>query len=296
MFSLDLTQLDCFSDVVELGSFTAAAKRRGITQPAVSMQVHGLERRLGVRLVERVGWSVAPTRAGVELLHHARSVRAEVELAIAAVAPHKAHEVGRVRLGTGATVCIHLLPPLLYRLRKCHPGIEITVQTGNSGDIVQRVEEGALDAGLVTLPIRSRSLDVTEVYADELVAVFPPGARVPDEPIPAAALTAWPLVLYEPGGNTRSLIDQWLKAADVLVQPTMELGSIEAIKEMVGAGLGASVLPLLAVQRADQPARLIIRSFANPLTRTLGVVVRRDRVLDWALREFLKSTRQLPER
>jgi len=296
MFPLDLTHLDCFADVVELGSFTAAAKRRGITQPAVSMQVHGLESRLGVRLVERVGRSVAPTRAGAELLHHAHCIRAEVELAIAAVAPHKAHEVGRIRLGTGATACIHLLPPLLRNLRKRHPGIEITVQTGNSGDIVQRVEEGTLDVGLVTLPIRSRSLDVTEVYTDELVAVFPAGADVPDEPIAAAALAAWPLVLYEPGGNTRSLMDRWLKGAGVVVRPTMELGSIEAIKEMVSAGLGASILPSLAVQRVNQSLRLIVRSFRDPLTRTLGVAMRRDRVLDWALREFLKSTRHLTDK
>ena len=296
MFQLDLTQLDCFADVVELGSFTAAAKRRGITQPAVSMQVRGLERCLSVRLVERVGRSVAPTSAGVELLHHARSIRAEVERAVAAIAPHRAHEVGRVRLGTGATACIHLLPPLLRRLRRRHPGIEITVQTGNSDDIVQRVEESALDVGLVTLPIRSRSLDVTEVYADELVAVFPAGAHVPDGPITPTVLTAWPLVLYEPGGNTRRLIDQWLNTSNVLVRPTMELGSIEAIKEMVSAGLGASILPSLAVQRVDQSAPLIVRSFKDPLARTLGVAVRRDRVLDWALREFLKSTRQLPER
>jgi len=76
----------------------------------------------------------------------------------------------------------------------------------------------------------------------------------------------------------------------------MELGSIEAIKEMVSAGLRASILPSLAVQRVNQSGPLIVRSFAEPLTRTLGVAVRRDRVLDWALREFLKSTRQLPER
>ena len=76
----------------------------------------------------------------------------------------------------------------------------------------------------------------------------------------------------------------------------MELGSIEAIKEMVSAGLGASILPSLAVQRVDQSAPLIVRSFRDPLARTLGVAVRRDRVLDWALREFLKTTRQLAEK
>lgn len=295
MSQLDLAQLDCFADVVELGGFTAAAQRRGVTQPAVSMQVRALERTLGVRLVERAGRSVAPTRAGLELLHHVRCIRAEVERAVVAIAPHRANEIGRVRLGTGATACIHLLPPLLRRLRERHPGIEITVQTGNTEDIVHRVEDGSLDVGLVTIPVRSRSLDVREVYTDDLVAVLPAGARSLDGPLTPAVLSSWPLVLYEPGGSTRRLIDQWFMSSAVPVRPTMELGSVEAIKKMVGAELGASILPALAVRGRGEQADLAVRPLEPPLARTLGIAVRRDRVLDWALRVFLQSVHQLSE-
>ncbi|MBV9521711.1 MAG: LysR family transcriptional regulator, partial [Alphaproteobacteria bacterium] len=116
MRDLNLRHLQAFTDVVELGSFSAAAERLNLTQPAVSLQLRQLESRLGVRLIERIGPRATPTVAGSALLDHVHRIEAAVADALDAMAHHRAETIGRVRLGTGATACIYLLPPLLRRL------------------------------------------------------------------------------------------------------------------------------------------------------------------------------------
>src|SRR3954469_3039547 len=140
MRGLNLDYLRAFVDVIERGSFSAAARRLDLTQPAVSLQVRQLESRLGVRLVERVGRTARPTAAGAELLEHARRIEAVVATALDRMATHATGALGRVRLGTGASACAFLLPPILRDLRRRFPTLEITVATGNSPDIVKAVD------------------------------------------------------------------------------------------------------------------------------------------------------------
>ena len=113
MRRLSLDHLQTFADVVELGSFSAAAERLNLSQPAVSQQIRELERRLGAVLIERVGRKARPSVAGEELLTHAARIDAAVHAAVEAVTRHGEAALGRVRIGTGATACIFLLPPAL---------------------------------------------------------------------------------------------------------------------------------------------------------------------------------------
>ncbi|UFN49983.1 LysR family transcriptional regulator [Roseomonas sp. OT10] len=277
--------------MVERGSFTAAAVRRGVTQPAVSLLIRQLERQLGLRLLERVGRRVRPTPAGQDLLPHALRVREAMEAAVATVAPHRAGQVGRVRLGTGGTACIHWLPPILRGLRERLPGLEIAVRTGNTPDMLRLLEENALDLALVTLPAPGRAFAVTPLCDDPLLAAFPPGEAPPPGGIDAAALGALPLVLYETGGQTRRLIDDWFLRSGIATRPVMALGSVEAIKELVGAGLGCAVLPGMALRTGTQAGGppLATRPLAPPLHRSLGLVMRRDKRLDRGLREVVAA-------
>ncbi|NVO13579.1 MAG: LysR family transcriptional regulator [Rhodoplanes sp.] len=294
MKGLSLDQLRTFCDVAALGSFSAAAERAGLTQPAVSLQIRSLERRLGVRLIERVGRHAQPTPAGRDLLVHANRIGEEMASALAAVAPHRAGTVGRVRIGTGATACIYLLPPVLRALRRRMPGLEIIVQTGNTTDILDRLEANVLDVALATLPVAGRSVQVTPVYEDELVAVFPAAEAAPARLTPAV-LAERPLLLYEAGGNTRRVIDRWFARAGRTPKPVMELGSVEAIKELIGAGLGWAVLPRLAVDNAEARRRIAIRPLAPRLVRSLAVVLRRDKRLERGLRAVVDALSALPE-
>ena len=273
-----LAQIETLADVVELGSFTAAARRRGLTQPAVSQQIKALERRLGVRLVERLGRRAHATAAAETLLLRFRPIQSAMAEAIDAVSRHRAQIAGRLRLGTGDTACIYLLPPILKRLKARYPLLEIVVRTGNSPEMLGALESNQLDLALVTLPAPSRAFALTPILADEMVAIFPAGERAPRRATPTA-MAARPLILYEPGGNARRVIDDWFAAASLASKPAMELGSIEAIKRLAASGLGAAILPRLAVARpADRPG-LIVRPLAPPLHRTLAVVLRRDKPL-----------------
>jgi DNA-binding transcriptional LysR family regulator len=296
MRGFNLDHLQTFADVVRLGSFSAAAARLNLTQPAVSLQVRQLELKLGLKLIERVGRKATPTAAGRALLQHAGTIDAAVNTALEAVAQHGREVTGRVRIGIGATACIHILPPILSDLRRRFPQLDLMVTTGNAPEILRAIEENSLDLGLVTLPPNNknlgRALDVTPLIDDDFVAISSKSYRLPD-PVTPAALTTQPLVIPEPGGNTRSLIDGWFATAGFAPKPGMELDSVEAIKQLVGAGLGCSVLPGMALTTPESRRGLEVRALKPKLTRQLALVLRRDKPLSRGLRETIAALRGL---
>ncbi|HMG49587.1 MAG TPA: LysR family transcriptional regulator [Inquilinus sp.] len=290
MRGLNLDQLRTFCEVIQASSFSAAAARLNLTQPAVSLQIRQLEAKLGVRLIERVGRRATPTAAGADLLAYAGQIEAAVATAVEAMAEHATGAIGRVRLGTGATACIYLLPPVLRALRRRLPSLEIVVSTGNTSGILQLLEENAIDIGLVTLPAPGRAFQVTPLLEEEFLAVVPAEADdLPPEVTPAV-LAHRPVVLYEPGGQTRRIVDDWFAAAGISLKPVMALGSVEAIKQLVGAGLGCAVLPGMAVP-ADE-TRLVAHPLSPRLHRQLGLVLRRDKPLTRGLRETIAALQQ----
>jgi len=290
MRGLNLDQLRAFAAVVEAKSFSGAAARLGVTQPAVSQKLRQLEQRFGVKLIERLGRNATPTAAGAALLGHARSIETALAAATDAMAPHARGAVGRVRLGSGATACIYLLPAALRELRRRFPALEIVVSTGNTPEMLRAVEENRIDLALITLPAAGRMLEVRPVLDDEFVLVAPRDMALPRE-ITAAELARLPLVQYEPGANTRRVVDEWALRAGVPLKPIMELGSVEAMKELTGAGLGCSVLPRMALRGRQKS--FVIRSLEPPLYRTLALVLRRDKPLTKGLREVVRAVSAL---
>ena len=293
MRDLRLDQLRTFTEVIARGSFSAAAARLRLTQPAVSLQVRQLEKRLGVRLIERVGKRATPTLAGAELLDHAQRVDAAVAAALEGMARHAGGTLGRVRIGTGATACIYLLPPVLRDLRRRFPGLEITVKTGNTAEVLRELEENSLDLGLVTLPAPGRGFAVTPLLEDPFVAIAPAEGEALPKVVTPARLAELPLVLYEAGGNTRRVVDEWFARAGIALTPVMDLGSVEAIKELVGASLGCAVLPGLAVRDAGERIPIVSRPLSPRLHRRLALVLRRDKILTKGLREAVRALRGL---
>lgn len=287
MQNLNLDQLKAFVTVIECGSFSAAAERLGLTQPAVSLQVRALERKLNATLVERVGRKVSPTAAGAELIAHAARIDAAVSAAISDVTRHASGVIGRVRIGTGATASIFLLPKVLGALRRQYPELEITVSTGNTDDIVRAIEENTLDIGLVTLPMTSRALEAIPLLEDEYYAVAPRSAVLPKQ-VTAGALSKLPLLLFEQGGSTRRIVDEWFEANGDPARPMMSLGNVEAIKAMVSAGVGCSVLPGMSVPGGKHP-EMNVRRLSPRLHRTLAIALRRDKRLIRTLKVTLDA-------
>jgi len=285
-FNVD--HLRTFALVAETGSFSAAAERLQVTQPAVSLHVRQLEKCLGATLVERVGRKARPTAIGLELLGHAARIEAAISSAIEAVYSRSESVSGAIRLGTGATASIYLLPPVLGDLKRRFPDLEITVTTGNTADIAKALEANLIDIALVTMPLTGRMLEVTPVLTDPFVLIAPVDVTLPSTVSPKN-LSNLPILLFEPGGNTRRITDAWFSKHRLAMRPVMSLGNVEAIKEMVRAGLGCAVIPGLAVKSEDRRQGLAVYALRPPLQRKLALAVRRDKRLDRGLKETLAA-------
>ena len=277
MRNLSLDQLRTLIEVGDLGSFTEAAKRLHLTQPAISQQIRELENRCGLQLVERIGKRAFATPAGAELIMHGRRIMAEAEHALAAVRHHKVGTAGRVRIGAGPTALAYLLSPVLHKLREAYPDIEITVTTGTTHSISEALLSNEIDMGLTALPVEASDLDAVPVRTDPMVAILP----ATDDTIPAkvtpADVAQRTLILEYQRVPHRQLSRAWLQAGGVNVKPALEFDNIEAIKSAVSAGLGMSIVPGPAMSQGPPVNSVVVRPLDPPLVRTLGLVQRRGR-------------------
>lgn len=293
MMTLNLGNLATFRLVVQRGSFSAAADVLGLSQPAVSLQVRQLEQFLQTRLIERTGRGIKATAAGIALLAHSEKIELAVSAAVQSVSEFNREVSGSITLGTGATACIHLLPSLLLTLRERHPLLTVGVTTGNTLDIVRAVEENRLDLGLVTLPATGRNLAVTPVMDEEFVCIFASNQEALPPAVTPEVLQTLPLIAFESGSGTRDLINGWFLADGRAIAPVMQLGSIEAIKRMVRAGLGFSIVPRMAVEHPQDRIGLNVQSLAPLLYRQLGIIMRQDKIISKGIAEILRLLQKL---
>ena len=285
MRNLNLDQLQTLREVVTLGSFSAAANKLHLTQPAVSLQIRELEKRLGVRLVERMGKRAYATAAGEELIVHARRLAQDADQALTAMQRHREGWLGRVRLGTSVAVCTYLLPPLLAQLRRDHRDLEVVITVETTESVVAHILDNELDIGVVTMPVREHSaLEVEPLREDPMMAFFPGSERN----LPAHATPRYladrDLILNQRSSQTYKIIAQWFEAAGIELTPIMELGNSEAIKPLVAAGVGTGILPLERKQGILVYGRTQVRPLKPVLVRRLGIVMRRDKRIEAALR------------
>lgn len=276
---LNLASLRIFADVVATGSFTAAADRHGISQPAVSFHVRQLETRFNVPLLERAGRRAIPTPAGADLLRHAHRVIAATDDLIVAMASFQPDRVGVVRIGAVATACVAVVPRVLRQAREALPALELVVTTGLSPEIVAAVDSEHLDIGIVTLPARGEMVQGTPGYEDEIVLLARSGSGMPDR-VPALALRDRPPMILQSTGATRTLIDAWFATAGVPFHPPLALGSIEAIVDLVEMGIGSAMLSRMALANRPLPTGVGVHRLSPPIRRTMGRVLRRDRAHD----------------
>src|SRR5262245_2350568 len=280
MRSLNLDQLRTLLEVVDLGSFSAAARRLNLTQPAVSLQVRELERRFGVQLIERMGKQAHATAPGRELVEAAQRIFRDCELAEAAMRRFREGWIGRVHIGTTNTALTYDLPPILRGLRLEHPGIDLLITNMPTRDSVESIIQNKLDLALVTLPVESPKLRVTSLRRQMLVAILPAGTRdVPDHVTPDY-MARQPMLLEQTRGAVHALVMQWL-AAQMPLRATMYLGTIEALKTAVESNLGMSIVPDVSV--AKPSADLIVRPLRPAVPCTLALIEHRNKPNEPAL-------------
>lgn len=275
MRSLNLDQLRTLVSIVDLGSFSATAQALHLSQPTVSLHVSELESRLGVRLLDRSGRRAAATPTGAVLVERARQLLRDADEAADMVRRHAEGRVGRVRLGTSTVVVAHLLPRALDWLAREHPGIDVDLQILGSVPAAERLREGTLDLAIVSVPLPAATgLRLMPWRTDPMAAFIPPRWQAPRTVTPAW-LARHPLVLNDSTTNMSRLTMGWFAQAGLAPRPRIELNYTEAIKSLVMAGYGASVLPVeQEVDPWTERGHLQVRSLRPALKRQLGLACR----------------------
>ena len=256
---MEIRQLRAFVAIAESGTFTAAAERVHVTQAAISMQIRQLERETGARLFIRAPRKVMLTEAGEKLLDRAQAILREHDAALQEMAALTGAERGRLRIGSAsAMVSGDPLPQILKRLKNDHPGVEASVVSGTSEELVQGLLAGEIDAAFVSLPVEARGIQTELLNEDYLVAIASPQHKLAKQKVVSPyALANEKLILGERGGNTRRLIDQFFAHAGVTPKIAMELSRLAAIKRMVEEDMGLGIVPLQSVREEVAKGTLV---------------------------------------
>lgn len=286
----DLDLLDLLVGIAEQGSLGAAARTRGITQPAASAALRRFERKLGLRLVERSPRGSRLTTAGSAVADWSRELLGAADRFTEAVAALRSSGPGRLRVAASMTVAEYLVPGWLAQLRAAAPGVAVALQVGNSEQVTEQVRSGSAELGFVEGVAAPAGLQSRVVAPDELTVVVTPAhpwARR-RRPVSVEDLATAALVLREPGSGTREILDSALARHGQTARPTLELGSTAAIKAALQAGGGVAVLSALAVRDETAQGRLVPVTVAGlDLRRRLRAVWRPDSPLETAAHTLL---------
>ncbi|MFJ2839574.1 LysR family transcriptional regulator [Nocardia sp. NPDC087230] len=275
----DLEVLDLLVSVAELGSLGAAARRHGISQPAASMRIRALERRMRVKLLDRGPTGSALTDAGHAVVEHARIVLAAVRDLVDDVDRLRAAAAPRLRIAASKTIADHRIPHWLAALRTDHPEVLISLEVENSTQVAALVRDGVADLGFVEGPHPPAGLGSRVLGADDLVVVVAPEhpwARR-TTPVALAELAGTALLWREPGSGTRDTVWDLLSTAATPAGPAAELGSAAAIVAAARAGMAPAVLSrLIAAPDLATGALVAVPSAdAARLTRKFRAIWRR---------------------
>lgn len=232
-----LRELEQFIAIAAAGTFTAAARRVHLSQPALTAAIQRLEHEVGAPLFVRGRRGAELTAAGRALVPRAQAALAAFADGKRAVAEIAGLAAGEVRVGGGATACTYILPPVLAEFRRLRPGLRLSLREGYTDELEAAIDDGSLDLAVITVARRrppAGPLARLGAHADdELIAVAAPGVD------PRTA----PWVTFAPGSPTRALLLEKLPGAAIV----MELGSIAAVKGNVRAGIGLALVSRLAV-------------------------------------------------
>jgi DNA-binding transcriptional LysR family regulator len=281
MRSLNLDQLRTLTEVVACGSFSAAARRLNLTQPAVSLQVRELEARFGVQLIERLGKQAHATVPGQQLIEAAQRIFQDCDAADAVMRRFRKGWLGRVRVGTILTALTYRLPPILRRLRIDHPSIDLVVNNMPTQDTVASVFQNKIDIGLVALPVETKQLQITTLCEEMLVAILARNTRdVPDEITPDY-VARQTLLIEHTRSSAHPLVMGWLSGQSSLLRGPMAIGTVEALKTAVASKLGMALVPEVAI--AKHRSDFVVRPLRPPLRRTLALIEHRNKPNEPAL-------------
>jgi len=291
---MDFDQLQTFLEVAKQGSFSRAGQRVFRSQSAVSSQIRLLEQEYGDRLLDRSGKIVRLTPAGSVVFSYAERLLKMRSDSLLAVADHGATPRGTLIMGANEATCLYVLPDVFAEYCRLFPGVQISIYRNFSYKILEKLEDGSIDVGIVTLPVKSASLRVHRIFRDQLVLMVNPQCPLAErEAVKLSEIAEQPLLLPKTG-HSRQLMDKLFRPYNSSLQIRMELPSIGMIKGFVAAGLGVSLISASFARDEALSGRVkLIALQDTELWRELGLAFRRDRTLPRAATSFIATARRL---
>lgn len=284
---MDTSELAAFLAIADAGSFSAAAARLHLSQPAISKRIASLEAAMDRRLFDRIGRAVHLTEAGRALLPHAREALRKLDDGRRALAELSGQVEGRLAVGTSHHIGLHRLPPVLKRYVGRYPAVELDLHFMDSEVACRDVLAGRLELGIVTLPLEPLpGLEVQPVWDDPLAVVVGAGHPLAGRArVPLAALADYPAVLPDAATYTHRIVTAELARHGVAPKVRLATNYLETLKMLAAIGLGWSVLPRSMI---DRGLRALVTPGFGP-ARTLGAVWHRQRSLSSPAQSLLKE-------
>jgi DNA-binding transcriptional LysR family regulator len=286
---IDSRQLRAFATLARKGSFTLAAKELFLSQSAVSHSMKALEQEVGCRLFDRMGKKVLLTQAGETLLHHVEKILLEMSAARAALEQLGKWGKSRLRIGASTTACQYILPAVLREFKESFPQCLIAIEPGDSLEAIEALRANRIDLALTLEPRHEEQMEFHPLFTDELM--FLVGAMHPwaqGRHVVRVEIPKQSYVLYNKSSYTFRLIEDYFRQEDMVLNTVIELGSMEATKELVKLGLGVSILaPWIAQKELQEGSLVSLPLGKRKLKRNWGILHWRSRRRSLAEETFL---------
>jgi DNA-binding transcriptional LysR family regulator len=295
---IDSRQIRAFASLARTGSFTLAAKELHLTQSAISHSMKALEREVGCRVLDKLGKKVVLTEAGEALLVHVERILGEMALARAELDQLGKWGQSRLRLGASSTACQHILPTVLREFRESFPQCVISIEPGDTPEMIAALRDRRIDLAVNLEPHRDEPLSFRPLFTDELSFVISPlHAWAREGRVERSQIAKQHYILYGKRSYTASMIDDYFREEDIVLYSSIDLGSMEAIKELVKLGLGVSILATWTCRKEIEERSLVSLPLGKrKLRRRWGVLHWRGRRLSLAEETFIGLCEQVAER
>jgi DNA-binding transcriptional LysR family regulator len=296
---MDDHKLKVFCIVAETKSFSRASEIIRLTQPAVSLQIQALEEMYGTKLFNRSGCLITLTKAGELLYKYAKEINSLYSAAEKEIGEITGLTKGVISVGASSTIGNYVLPPVIAEFKRKFPKVGVHIHVGNTKNVVEYLNAGTVDVGLVEGEVHKQKLTVEKLIQDELVLIMSPYHHwAKKSSISIMALAKEPLIFREEGSGTRQMIEKYFAKHGIPPQQikiALVMGSTESIKSAVEEGLGVSIVSRWAAKKEKRYGSLKTATFKEErLVRDFSLLYRKSKESTHTLEKFIGFLKQYP--
>jgi DNA-binding transcriptional LysR family regulator len=287
---VDLGQIEAFVQVAQHRSFSKAAEALFLTQPSVTARIQSLERDLGEALFERNGRGVRLTEMGTAFLPFARRALKALQDGRDAIEGMRNLDIGTLKLGSALTVSTYVLPKILKKYCSTYPGVEVSVHTGRSEQVLQMVLQDEVHCALERT-VHHPEIATVPLYEDDLLLVAAPDHRIAQrKAVTVEEVGREQLILFDRGSSYNALIQGVFRQHGIVPRTLMEMDTIEGTKKMVEEGMGIALLPKVSTEREIEQGRILPITISNATLprRQISLIFRKNRRQPRAVTAFFE--------